>query len=200
MPMEAQTRLLRVLQEGEYTTVGGRTPDQDRRAHHRRHPPRPADADPAGPVPRGPVLPPQRRADPPAAAARARWRTSATSCGTSCAQAAKDGPRPEDASRPARDRAPEALPLAGQRARAGEPGPPARRALHPEEMIGADIIEAELAEAAPPPRRPSGERAEGAVRDAWSATSPATSPTLRPRAAAAGPLRPHPRSRWSGRC
>ena len=27
MPMEAQTRLLRVLQQGEYTTVGGRTPD-----------------------------------------------------------------------------------------------------------------------------------------------------------------------------
>src|ERR1019366_9502919 len=26
MPMEAQTRLLRVLQQGEYTTVGGRTP------------------------------------------------------------------------------------------------------------------------------------------------------------------------------
>lgn len=25
MPMEAQTRLLRVLQQGEYTTVGGRT-------------------------------------------------------------------------------------------------------------------------------------------------------------------------------
>src|SRR3546814_12811026 len=26
MPIEAQTRLLRVLQQGEYTTVGGRTP------------------------------------------------------------------------------------------------------------------------------------------------------------------------------
>ena len=26
MPMDAQTRLLRVLQEGEYMTVGGRTP------------------------------------------------------------------------------------------------------------------------------------------------------------------------------
>ncbi len=26
MPMEAQTRLLRVLQQGEYTTVGGRVP------------------------------------------------------------------------------------------------------------------------------------------------------------------------------
>ena len=71
MPMEAQTRLLRVLQEGEFTTVGGRTPIKHRRAHHRRHPPRSRDADPAGPVPRGPLLSPQRRAAPPAAAARA---------------------------------------------------------------------------------------------------------------------------------
>ena len=72
MPMEAQTRLLRVLQQGEYTTVGGRTPiktdvriiaatNKDLRV-----------ADPAGPVPRGSVLPPQRRAAAAAAFARAR--------------------------------------------------------------------------------------------------------------------------------
>jgi two-component system nitrogen regulation response regulator GlnG len=71
MPMEAQTRLLRVLQQGEYTTVGGRTPiktnvrivaatNKDLRISI------------PGPVPRGPVLPPQRGADAPAAAARAR--------------------------------------------------------------------------------------------------------------------------------
>ena len=71
MPLDAQTRLLRVLQEGEFTRVGGRevqTADvrivaathQDLRAPDQR-----------GPLPRGPVLPPQRRADPPAAAARA---------------------------------------------------------------------------------------------------------------------------------
>ena len=47
MPPEAQTRLLRVLQEGEFTTVGGRTADPRQCAHHRRHPPRPARGDPA---------------------------------------------------------------------------------------------------------------------------------------------------------
>ena len=35
MPLEAQTRLLRVLQQGEYTTVGGRVSHQDRCTHHR---------------------------------------------------------------------------------------------------------------------------------------------------------------------
>ena len=71
MPMEAQTRLLRVLQQGEYTTVGGRTPiksdvrivaatNKDLRA-----------VDPAGSVPRRSVLPPQRRAVATAAVARA---------------------------------------------------------------------------------------------------------------------------------
>ena len=44
MPMEAQTRLLRVLQQGEYTTVGGRTPIKSRRPHHRGHQQRPPSA------------------------------------------------------------------------------------------------------------------------------------------------------------
>ena len=71
MPMEAQTRLLRVLQEGEYTTVGGRTPIKTNvriiAATHRDL----RSADPAGPVPRGPVLSPERRAAAPARLARA---------------------------------------------------------------------------------------------------------------------------------
>ena len=51
----------------------GRRPhaDQDRRAHHRRHQQGSAPAHPAGAVPRGLVLPPQRRAAAAAAAARA---------------------------------------------------------------------------------------------------------------------------------
>ena len=56
----------------------GRRPhaDQGQCPHRRRDPSRPAPADPAGPVPRGSVLSPERRADPPAAAARAARRHS----------------------------------------------------------------------------------------------------------------------------
>ncbi len=50
MPAEAQTRLLRVLQEGEYVTVGGRTPIKGRRPGHRRDSPRLARADRGGSV------------------------------------------------------------------------------------------------------------------------------------------------------
>ena len=75
MPLEAQTRLLRVLQQGEFVPVGGRQPDPHQCAHHRRQPPRSAADGEPGPVPRGPVLPAQRRADPPAGACASGSRT-----------------------------------------------------------------------------------------------------------------------------
>ena len=71
MPMEAQTRLLRVLQEGEYTTVGGRTPIKtDVRIIAATH------RDLRAQIQQGLFredlyLPPQRRAVAPAALARA---------------------------------------------------------------------------------------------------------------------------------
>ena len=71
MSLAAQAKLLRVLQDGVVTRVGGSKPVQvDVRvlaATNKDLEEEIAD----GPVPRGPVLPPQRRADPRAAAARA---------------------------------------------------------------------------------------------------------------------------------
>ena len=49
MPPEAQTRLLRVLQEGEFTRRRRPPADQGQCPHHRRHPSRPAQRDPPGP-------------------------------------------------------------------------------------------------------------------------------------------------------
>ena len=128
MPLEAQTRLLRVLQEGEYTTVGGRTPIKADVRDHRRHQHATCAADPPGPVPRGSVLPPQRRADPPAAAARAQPRTSPTWSGTSSRSVEREG-LPLKTIDAGGARAAEALSLAGQRARAGEPDAPSGGAL-----------------------------------------------------------------------
>ena len=76
MPMEAQTRLLRVLQSGEFTTVGGaRTIRADVRivaATNRIC----GAADRGRAVPRGSVLPPQRRADRAARRCASGGRTS----------------------------------------------------------------------------------------------------------------------------
>ena len=58
--------------------------DQGGRADHRRHQRRPAADDGGGAVPRGPLLPPARHLDPPAAAARAQGRHPAPRRSTSC--------------------------------------------------------------------------------------------------------------------
>ena len=71
MPLEAQTRLLRVLAGGGVHHRRRTHPDPRRRAHRRGDAPRPAPDGARRRFPRGPFLPPQRRADPPSAAARA---------------------------------------------------------------------------------------------------------------------------------
>ena len=122
MPMEAQTRLLRVLQQGEYTTVGGRTPiktdvrivaasNKDLRILI------------TGPVPRRPVLPPQCGAVAPAAAARAN-RGSARS-DPAFLHAGREGRIAAEETRCAGAGTPEAASLARQRARTRESRAPA---------------------------------------------------------------------------
>ena len=101
--------------------------DQDRCAHHCGDQQGPAHPDPAGPVPRGPVLPPQRGAAAAAAAARAHRGHSRPDPPFLHAGRAR-GPAAE-ADRPGRARAAQALSLARQCARAGKPRAPAGRAL-----------------------------------------------------------------------
>ena len=130
MPLEAQTRLLRVLQSGEFMPVGGRTPIKaDLRiiaATHRDL----RQLIAPGPVPRGPVLPPERRADPAAAAARARRGHPGAGPAFPRPGARSRGCRPRRIE-PDGDGAPQGLRLARQRARAREPGAPPGRALRP---------------------------------------------------------------------
>src|SRR6516164_9158036 len=126
MPIDAQTRLLRVLQEGEFTAVGGRVPI---RADVRivADPQRLAAADSARPVSGGPVLPRQCRADPLAAAARADSRHPSPRQ----AFLGAGGTRglADETARRSCDGAAALLSLAGERPRAGEFGSAACSAL-----------------------------------------------------------------------
>ena len=179
MPMEAQTRLLRVLQQGEYTTVGGRTPiktnvrivaatNKDLRYAIQQ-----------GAVPRGPVLPPQRRAAAPAAAARAHARTFPTWCAISSSAASPKGCRPRASSTAAMER----LRRYSWPGNVRELENLARRlaALYPQDVIAEALIEAELGASAPLPglsgpsrrRRPRAEPRSGRRRR--SSSSPASS-------------------------
>ena len=127
MPIEAQTRLLRVLQQGEYTTVGGRTPvktdvrivaatNKDLQG-----------ADQPGPVPRGPILPAERRPHSAAAAARAQRRHPRPRA--PLLRDRREGGPAYQADRSRRHRAPQAVSLAWQRARTRKPDPPSGRPL-----------------------------------------------------------------------
>ena len=184
MPPEAQTRLLRVL-AGRRVHLGRRAPaDQGECAHHRRHPSRPAQCDPPGPVPRGPVLSPERRADPPAAAARARRGHPAARAPLPGARAGRRAAG-EDA-RPARGRSAEALLLAGQCARTGEPDAPAGRALPARD----DRRGRRSPQNWWRPRRRPPKRRRRPVRSHWRARWSGTSATSSPRITMAAWRRP----------
>ena len=76
MPLETQGKIVRVLQEQTFQRVGGDTRVRGRRARHRLDQPRSAGLIEEGPVPRGPLLPPERGAAAGAAACASGARTS----------------------------------------------------------------------------------------------------------------------------
>ena len=60
MGMDMQAKILRVLQDRRFMNVGGNHRDSGRRPHRRRHQRKSAAGCPRRPLPRGPLLPPER--------------------------------------------------------------------------------------------------------------------------------------------
>ena len=143
MPLTTQTKILRVLQEGEISRVGSNAVAQDRRAHHRRHEQGPLAGGAAEGIPRGPFLPPQRRAREPAAAARAHHRRAAARRIISSTSSGSAPAHRPDADRRRRHGGDPAPSVARQRARTGKlrparHGPRLRQHHHARQSAGGN--------------------------------------------------------------
>ena len=163
-------------------------PDQDRRAHHRGHQQGSAHPHPAGPVPRGPVLPAQRGAAAAAAVARAHRGRARPDPALLRALVEREG-------LPAKQLDPAALDRLKRHRWPGnvrELENLARRlaALYPQETIAAAVIDAELVAA----RHGAGRRGGRAPRRAsrprssaiWRPISPSFGEELPPPASITG--------------
>ncbi len=129
MPAAMQAKLLRVLQEGELERVGGaETLKVDVRVIAATNKDLEQEIA-ARPLPRGPLLPPQRGADPRAAAARAAARTCRSLVDTFLGEACRKNGRRALRLSPRGAAAVGGLRLPGQRARAAQPGRAARHSL-----------------------------------------------------------------------
>ena len=200
MPMEAQTRLLRVLQQGEYTTVGGRTPiktnvrivaatNKDLRFAIQQGAFREDLFFRLNVVPIR--LPPL---------ARALRRTSPIWCAPSSSAARRRGFRPRRFEPAAMERL-RRYPWPGN-VRELENLTRRLAALYPQDVIGEALIEAELSAGSPPLFPPPAAGDEGRQRLApaaaqiagdgfdaqWSAPSPISSGRLAARARRSGSI------------
>jgi two-component system nitrogen regulation response regulator GlnG len=162
--------LLRVLQQGEYTTVGGRTPIRTEVRICRRYQQGPAPADRQACSGR-PVLPLERGADP-LPPLRERADDIPRSGRHFLRRAEREGSRPRHRSRAHRGDA--ALSLARQHSRAGEPRPALPRAYPQERYQRGDGGKRDRPRPAGPASRCGGATTSAAP---WSATSPVISAT-----------------------